>query len=565
MIENNGKNNTPQENESTLFSEPTKPVETLNSKRKKNLLKKQMRLLIIIAAVIAAAILSYIFVVLPMVNTPEEIKTETVEKLPHEVIEPTGKSYIDEEKTDTDTESGVENLTIVGGTYNHLMFERCARKNIAKVEVHNEHGEFEFYWDEEYEMFCVTGHPAAPYDAELFASFIVSTGITNFIERIHTECDNLEEYGLADTQNPSWYKLTTRDGNEHTVYIGDATPAGSGYYARYKDSKAVYVLSAAIGNTVLKPLENMITPQITLPMSENDYFALKDFTLLKNGEREVTISFFSANEVPPEELKTENAAGVYKMLYPTNYEVNTVNYATALETFINFTGTKTVKFAPSEDDLKEYGLFEPARTVYYKYKDIEQLVAFSELTDDGTYYVYSPMYNLIAEVSDDALGWLDWKLINWVDLPMFMMNINDVQTISVKSDTAERIFDLSGTGEGLVVTERTTGFKPEVKNFRQFYRLLITTNIWGYISDDRNMSEEKLAELVADGPYLTLTIETREGESKEFKIYPYSTNYAYYTENGEGEFCILRERAEKIVSDAEKVMTNTTIDADAHD
>ena len=39
---------------------------------------------------------------------------------------------------------------------------------------------------------------------------------------------------------------------------------------------------------------------------------------------------------------------------------------------------------------------------------------------------------------------------------------------------------------------------------------------------------------------------------------------AYYTVDGKGEFYILRDMATKIITDAEKVMTNEVIDSEAH-
>ena len=544
--DNNKDTNKPENSESTLFCAPSQPIETLNSKRKKNLIKKQRRTVITLAATVAAALLVYFFIVLPIVNHVEEEPTQTVELLEGEVL---------------DTSNRI------------LVFEYCPRSDISKIEVHNEYGQFGFYYDEENKTFCVTGHPEALYDAELFSSFIVSTGYPLSTERVHKDCDNMAEYGLDDSQNPAWYTITTREGTTHTVYIGDLTPSGGGYYVRYAGRNAVYVLGSTLKDTVMQPLEAMITPRITYPMSKTDYFMLKDFTLFKGTERFLTISYFSATELSPDELTNASAAGAYKMQYPTDYPVNTLNYAAALEPFIDFVGTKTVKYAPSETDLEEYGLSSPAYTVYYKYQGVEQLVQFSQRSEDDKYYVYSPTFNLITEVSalvpstdSEApdLSWLTWDMIKWVDTPMFIMNINDVQTITVDSDSAKRVYDLYGTGEDLIVTERESGFKPDVKNFRQFYRLLISTYIQGYVDEDPAANPMILGGLTAEKPYLTVAIETHAGETLEYKIYPYSTLHAYYTENGEGEFYILRERAQKIISDCEKVMTNTEIDADAH-
>lgn len=192
---------------------------------------------------------------------------------------------------------------------------------------------------------------------------------------------------------------------------------------------------------------------------------------------------------------------------------------------------------------------------------VQQTIVFSEMNENGNYYAYSLLFNLITEVDGHSMEWIDWDLIKWVDEPIFMMNINDVRTITVDSETATRVFDLEGEAQELVVTERDTGFKPEVKNFRQFYKTLLSV----YMQDYVGMTEEEIAALDdSKDLYMTLTIETRAGITHVYKVYPYSTRRAYYTVDGKGEFYILRDMATKIITDAEKVMTNEVIDSEAH-
>ncbi len=524
------KNNFPNDEQSTIFSAPDVPNPTLNQKIRTSSLKKQRRLVFIIALLVIAAICAYFFAVLPIVNFVETKTEETVELLDGEVL----------------------------GTNNRiLIFEHTDRKDIKSIDIHNEFDEFGFYYDEEDEAFYVKGYEAAPYSKELFSSLVVNVGHTLSTERVTTDCDNLSEYGLADEQSPAWYTLTTRGGDEHTVYIGDPTPSGTGYYVRYKGRDAVYVLSSDIAKTVLLPLENMITPMLTLPMNANDYFTIQNFAVMQGDNLNVMITFLD------EEGKKEIAStSAYHMIYPSNYSVNTISYSTVLEVLKSFSGNATLAYAPTEEELTEYGLLEPAYTIYYKYQGIEQFVVFSQKNENGNYYAYSALFDLVSEVPGDSVSWLEWDLIKWVDTPIFMMNINDVATITVESDTASRIYDLEGEAKELIVTERETGFKPEVHNFRQFYKSLLSIYLQGYVLGD--LTADEVSALTEDNPYLTLTIETRSGKLTKFNFYPYSTRRAYYTVNGSGEFYVLRDMATKIISDSEKVMTNTEIDSEAH-
>lgn len=513
--------------ESTLFAAPEPLDKNVSKRQRASVAKRQKKAILILAIIVAAATALYFLVVKPIVEYVEETKKEEIELLEGEVL---------------------------GTSDRILMFEHTEKSNIESIEVHNEYGEWGVYYDYDDETFYVTGYPEAPYSKEQLSSLVVSAGYTLSMKRVTTDCEDMHEYGLAESDDPAWYTLTTRDGKTHTVYIGSQIPTGAGYYCRYEGRNAVYILDSSLNDTILQPLEAMITPTLTLPMSTNDYFTIKNFAVVKGDEVKIMITYLDEDE-----KEDEASMSSYKMLAPANYTVNDSNYSLALETLTSFEGTSALVYDPTEEELEEYGLLEPAYTLTYEYSDIQQYVIFSEKNESGNYYAYSLLFNLITEVSGTDLEWLEWDLIKWVDSSIFMMNINDVQTITVESDTATRTFDLVGEGQELVVTERETGFQPIVKNFRQFYKTLLSVDIEDYAPEDAMETIDFEAE-----PYMTLTIETRSGKTNVYKFYPYSTRRAVYTINGKGEFYVLRDMATKVITDAEKVMTDTEIDSTAH-
>lgn len=527
MIDKNEQNGIGEE-ESTLFSAPDKP-ETLEKRRKKNALKKQRTTIIVLAICLIAAVPLYFFAVKPIIESVADEPDEAVELLDGEVLA-TGNRI--------------------------LMYEHYERTDIETIEVRNEYGEFGFYHDTEYDEFFLSQYPNAPYDTELFSSLVVSAGYTLVDERVQDDCEDMSEYGLDVSQSPASFTLTARTGESHTVYVGNLTASGTGYYARVEGRNAVYVIGADVGDTVLVPVESLITPQLTLPLGTNAYYSIENFAIMDGEDARVFITRLSEEEQEAAAMTT-----VYAMLAPGNYSVHTTNYTTVLQQLGDFAGSRTVELAPDEATLENYGLLEPAHAVYFTYEDMEQMVVFSEKNEDGNYYAYSMLFNLIAEVRGDAVEWIEWDLINWVDFPIFLMNINDVKTITVESEGAARVFDLDAVEKALDVTERISGFKPDSENFREFYKVLLSTYVQGYVSDD--LSEAEIAELVEGEPYLTLTVETRAGKTTVYKYYPYSTRRAYYTVNGEGIFYALRDMVTKIVNDCENVMTDTPIDASA--
>lgn len=556
MTDKNDNKFTPEESESTLFTSPT-TSETFTAKRKKNVLKRQRRIIIVCLIVIAALLTGFISF---------NVYVGHVEKLYEK-----DKSIIDGDtfaawvlKNIVRPEEEKELLELLPGEVRAtngaiLLFEHSERSDIQSINVHNEHGDYSFYFDEKYNDFLIKDHIAAPYDKEKFSNLVVGTGYTITNERVADKCENFAEYGLDENEDLPYYVLTTKKGDVHKVYIGDKISAGNGYYVRYAGRDALYILGTDFSTTVLAPIESLVTPSLILPMNQSDYFTVKNFAIMKGNELQVVIDYIK-NE------NTEDVGGQnsYVMLHPASYAVNTTNYSNVLSTLMELQGSSTVLCSPTEDDLNEYGLLEPKYGLRYEYKGIEQPLFFSEKNQNGKCYVFSPTFNLIAEVDSSKLDFLEWDMLKWIDPPIFMMNIDLVSSMTIESETATRVFDLVGKKEQLVVTERTTGFKPEVQNFRQFYKTILYVHNKGYVSED--LTEEELTALVSDEKNvgLTLTIETHAGQTLVYKFYPYSTRRAFCTVNGKGEFYVQRDMMTKIITDGEKVMTNTEIDAAAH-
>ena len=88
------------------------------------------------------------------------------------------------------------------------------------------------------------------------------------------------------------------------------------------------------------------------------------------------------------------------------------------------------------------------------------------------------------------------------------------------------------------------------RNFRQFYMGLLTTNLVTYADVTDTEGLECLA---------TLKVVTREGKKMEFAFYPYATRRCLFTLNGKGEFYVLKDAIDKMVSDAKKLITGETV------
>ena len=459
------------------------------------------------------------------------------------------------------------------GTNNRiLIFNHVQKADIQSVDVTNEHGSYTFYRDAS-DNFAIRGAETMSYSQELLASLVVSAGYTISMTRVAEICEDMSEYGLAPEDNPASYTLTTTRGVTHTVYIGDKIPTGAGYYCSYEDRPAVYVLDSSLASTLLADVRDMMQAIIVYPISQNNYYTITNFDLVKNGE-----PFLHVDYLTDAERAQLESTDVWKMVYPEGgYTPSSDTYESVLYSLVSLTGLRVMEFnvfgsnyeEPTDAQIEmliKYGLAEPAAELSFDYPDTQNNVTianklwFSEDLGDGTCYVYSWLFDTIALVDIASCPYLTCDIIDLIDRPIFQMFITDVAQIEISGKGSADTFTevdfrlVHGENSALTVTDTFTGKVVNTDNFRSLYRGILRLDIEGYAEDLSTDNEDLIA---------TLRITTNLGNVKEFKFYAYSTRRCLVTINGKGEFYILRDKANKLISDANKLLNDIQIDTDA--
>ena len=227
-----------------------------------------------------------------------------------------------------------------------------------------------------------------------------------------------------------------------------------------------------------------------------------------------------------------------------------------------------------EEQLVEYGLGEKSAFTMFlinnpqveNEKGVKEnvptpnIVYFSDVvTDEETgeeyRYAFAPLFNIVVKMPTYNCRFLEYDLNTWISNNIFMQNIGKFASVSVKSEGVDISFKLEGEGTALVVTDNN-GHKPEVKNFRLFYQVLLGMLKEGPVS----LTEEQVKALVADESNVTatLTLKTHKGEKLEYKFYSFGIK-SYYTINGEGEFMLPTSQVEKMVNDAVRVTRDEVV------
>ena len=371
-------------------------------------------------------------------------------------------------------------------------------------------------------------------------------------------------------------------------------------------------------NTITPDEDGNYTPEVQAKLDEYDkaveamsdeaYTALYDKHFEANSKLVTSFSFIDLKD-----RETSLYSSLpYKMSsdYMAGYLPNSDNIGSVLQSLYSMQFDGVAVLGPDGDDLIEYGLDVPAHSFSFIYKNAEgqefnNRFVISEKTEDGKYYAYSDIYDMILIIDESQLGYLEWEEIDWYEREYFLFNIAHVQTIKLegagiaqpivftldnsKSDQSNGIssdkLEVYANGElmdyKLMVTKPSGSVAEETAgyNFRRFFQALLTASMEG----NAELTEEQMADFrdTPDGEcLLKITIHADDGQGETadlvYRFYRYTERKAYFTiekldsatdsnspENGQGTFYVLRSFCDKLVADAYRFMEGTEIKVDS--
>lgn len=385
----------------------------------------------------------------------------------------------------------VEEGEVAGVSDRIQMYKQITRDKTEKIEVHNPHGSYTFYIDKNGD-FQIKEFEGTPYSPVMFSSLVTSCGyslsVRKIVDPIKDENGLYTEYGLADEirvdedgkeyeYTPAWYRITDIDGNAHTVIVGDPVPSNNGYYVRYTERDAVYVMDYSVDGSMLgmydqktydsipsiihAPIEQFVSPVVVYPMELNNYFDVQTFTIW-NGKDfnelpdDLTDEELDKIEIDPivsfsfwdleDRTGTFYANTAYVLAYPFGYEANDAAIDTCLQSFYQLATKGVVKLGVTQEDFKTYGLDEPEYIIYYKFQgEYEHTILVSKETENGTRYMTSAIYDFIVEVDRSEVEFLEYTTNDWVDDLYFSMNLAWATKVEVEYDGVLYTFHLDNS------------------------------------------------------------------------------------------------------------------------
>lgn len=351
-------------------------------------------------------------------------------------------------------------------------------------------------------------------------------------------------------------------------------------------------------------------------LKDEDFEKLYDKALRESSDVITAFSF-----IPMETRETGLYAALpYRMAtdYMAGYLPNSNNISMVLQNLYNMTFNGVIALGPTEDELEAYGLNEPAFVISFLYHDTEGQDHSNEFfisakTEDGTYYGFSPAFDMIVSIPESSLSFLEWEEIDWYEREYYQYNIAYLQSIRLEGasvaalDPSYRMPDgsilftvdnsasdqssginsdklkvyINGSTKPadytLTVTKPSgsTAEETATYNFRRFVQSLLTASVEGYagLSEDEMTAFTETPDTACN---LKITIILNDGqgntENLVYRFYQYTERRAFMTveslatpdapsapQNGQGKFCVLRSFCDKLVTDAARFIAGQEI------
>lgn len=411
-----------------------------------------------------------------------------------------GNQYsIDPETGKCDLFAAVDYDPAKGELLNHivnrvLMFGQIKQDDIYSIKVSNSYGDYRFYRNENGDM-KIEGFEDSmiEYNGEVFADLCVSCGYTLSKEKLDMDSPSapknadgsidLAAYGLADRYDetgklisPATYTITKAryEDNKcyasetvYTVKVGDATPAKNGYYAMLEGrDNAIYVLDPMLENATLQPIEALVTPRVSYPMSLTTAMRIQNFSLIRFDTFLGTEKLEDGNPHPIVMFSYVDLDSRTNTFYTTvpytsdielmaGYAIHDDTVSDMIMKFYDMQIIRCVELGLTADKMQKYGLDKNVHWLYFESstgKDsdaayIKNAMVVSPKTEKGTYYVASYLYDMIVEVDQHYFSFLELEQRNWYEQYFISQNIAyvDYMKMEINGKTYEFKMDNSLT------------------------------------------------------------------------------------------------------------------------
>ncbi len=453
------------------------------------------------------------------------------------------------------------------------LFPPAERARISSIKVSNEHGGYEFY--KKKDTFYLRDKETAPYNLKALASVVTSTGTVLADARyLIDENTDLSVYGLAASDNPAYFVVTTEDGTIHKVWVGKKVPTDNSYYCQYDGRKAVYKVGLQLGLVVFTDVYGLIDPVLGLNIDQTQLSSVPLIGAIKHG-----VPSFEIKTLTPDENgsdKTNSPTYSYEFTFNglKEFTPSSIMRNYVLQTLSGLAGTKTVAVGNdiTVENLKtKYGIDinDPYYCIYYTHTD-KAYIYISAPDKEGICYAYSTVYNIVTTIPLSSmpmyyLGVHDFVEGNLLKTPIMQASKLEIkgslpdENITIDSSYGIKTTYINDTQQS-VQTVWNNATKEEystdrVANFKQIYGDIAALYIEGEV-DVNKVGEGELL--------LSITLTEIDGTVRTFEFFAYNNTRCYFKLNGSFNktyaFYVNRDNVEALIRNTHLFEQGYTLD-----
>ncbi len=613
-------------------------------KVKSSIFARQKNTIIALAVIFAVLLCAYIFIIRPLMKDDSDAASAPISLIwENEVASSGGIMMFEHIERNSVSEIKVHNPSLLskyGEQYVDWSIYRAAKdENVGGATI--EKGEL-----------YLKGYEYAPLDDNdtdsTIAAIINDAGFPLALSRVTDHAEDFSKYGLdfESDEDAIYCEITTVDNKIYKFYVGDKIPSGTAYYVRMagkdvctdKESEfygqeiendSVYIYDCT---GILVSPTDAVSPILTYPLNTSlqayfnsfeiaDYVDNTDAADDDERKKETRVKLMSTKDKSylSKPISAFAQEAIYYTSIPTGYNSSSA-FEDLFESFTNgLMGATVRELATLHDGVDEetgksykyYGFDDAVRDKYFEggaactltffWNNIENVIVVSNLTENGTYYVYSLVYNTICEVDADTLSFIRWDQSMFIDRNFFRVSIYNCSNFSVygtyydfDSDYEKKTVDVSfnvetdSNNNQSVTSESfsangTMSASERTENFRELYTIMMLSAL-GEMLDENEVEEilkgEAFAEIRVSTRKHTATVSDPTAEdSKEttvnvpgmtriYRFYKYSTGRCLVTTADviEGEesketgcFYMMTASVEQILEAAENVANDVPV------
>jgi len=301
----------------------------------------------------------------------------------------------------------------------------------------------EIYQDEN-GVFQAKGYEELNIATEILESYVTILCVVQAQDVVQYSLDNLEEYGLDNEDTTATVEFN--DGTSLTYIMGNTTLDGTFAYMIVDGQERVYKVMTNLPSVARYDINNLLTVPVLSSVESTEFVRVQ---LKKDGE--VTLDMRDTTG------EDKLAVFSWELVYPWRHSASFDVITEYLESIAAVEISSVYNYQPTEADLEEYGLKDPARsyTVWIKDGNTYTMHIGNEATSSRS-YVMMAGDPVVYTAPTAAFGFIDVKPIELADRLLSVVNIRYIEQLHFEGLGHDSVLDVKQIQVENVTTEGNT-------------------------------------------------------------------------------------------------------------